>query len=144
MYKKILVPLDGSQFAEAVLPHVETLAKNEGAEVILLTVPDIPSADFIARNPAVTKQAIEETEIKSGKYLDTHIAKLKKKGAKVKGILREGPIPETILEVADEVHADMIAMSTHGRTGVARWFLGSVADEVVHKAHVPVILVHPN
>lgn len=144
MSKKILVPLDGSKFAEAVLPEVQTLAKNEGAEIILLTVPVIPSADFIARNPGLTRKAVEETEVASGKYLDAKVANLKKKGAKVKGILREGPIPRTILQVADEVHADMIAMSTHGRTGVARWLMGSVADEVVHKTHIPVILVHPN
>ena len=62
----------------------------------------------------------------------------------MKGMLREGPISETILQVADEVHADMIAMSTHSRTGINRWLMGSVADEVIHNAHVPVILVHPN
>ena len=144
MSKKILVPLDGSEFAEAILPHVRTLAKNEGAEIVLLTVPAIPSMDFIARNPGLTKNAIEEAEVKSGKYLDASVAKLKKSGAKAQGILREGPVPEIILEVADEVHADMIAMSTHSRTGINRWFLGSVADEVVHNARVPVILVHPN
>jgi nucleotide-binding universal stress UspA family protein len=144
MSKKILVPLDGSKFAEAVLPHVQTLAKNEGAEIVLLTVPAIPSAEFIARNPGVTRNAIEEIEVKTGKYLDAKIANLKKKGAKVKGILREGPISETILQVADEIHADMIAMSTHSRTGINRWLMGSVADEVIHNAHVPVILVHPN
>lgn len=144
MSKKILVPLDGSEFAEAILPHVQTMAKDEGAEIILLTVPVIPSADFIARNPGLTHNAIEETEVKTGKYLEAKITNLKKKGTKVKGILREGPVPETILEVAEEVHADMIAMSTHGRTGMARWLMGSVADEVVHNTHIPVILVHPN
>lgn len=144
MYKKILVPLDGSKFAEAVLPHAQTLAKNEGAEIILLTIPAIPSVDFIARNPGVLRNAIEETEIKTGKYLDTKVTNLKKKGVKVKGILREGPISETILDVANEVQADMIAMSTHGRTGVTRWLMGSVADDVVHNTHIPVVLVHPN
>ncbi|MEY2817987.1 MAG: universal stress protein [Chloroflexota bacterium] len=144
MSKKILVPLDGSKFSEAVLPHVQTLAKKEGAEIILLTIPVIPSVDFIARNPGLTRNAVEETEVTTGKYLQAKITNLKKKGSKVKGILREGPIPETILEVADEVHADMIAMCTHSRTGINRWLMGSVADEVVHNAHVPVILVHPN
>lgn len=144
MSKKILVPLDGSKFAEAVLPHVQTLAKDEGAEIILLTIPAIPSVEFIARNPGLTRNAIEETEVKTGKYLEAEITNLKNKGAKVRGILREGPISETILQVADEVHADMIAMSTHSRTGISHWLMGSVADEVVHNAHVPVILVHPN
>ena len=144
MSKKILVPLDGSKFAEAILPHVQNLAKDEGAEIILLTIPAIPSVDFISRNPGLTRNAIEETEVKTGKYLEAKLTNLTKKGAKVKGLLREGPVPETILEVADEVHADMIAMATHSRTGISHWLMGSVADEVVHNAHVPVILVHPN
>ena len=144
MSKKILVPLDGSKFAEAILPHVQTLAKKEGAEIVLLTIPAIPSVEFIARNPGLTRNAIEETEVKTGKYLEAKITNLKKGGSKVKGMLREGPISETILQVADEVQADMIAMSTHSRTGINRWLMGSVADEVVHNAHVPVILVHPN
>lgn len=144
MSKKILVPLDGSKFAEAILPHVQTLAKDEGAEIILLTIPAIPNMDFIARNPGLTRNAIEETEVKTGKYLEAKLTNLTKKGAKVKGLLREGPIPETILQVADEVHVDMIAMATHSRTGISHWLMGSVADEVVHNAHVPVILVHPN
>ncbi|HNB35488.1 MAG TPA: universal stress protein, partial [Anaerolineales bacterium] len=59
-------------------------------------------------------------------------------------IVQEGAVPETILAVADETHADMIAMSTHGRTGVSRWLMGSVADRVVHYAHIPVMLIHPN
>ena len=65
-------------------------------------------------------------------------------GAKVTHIMREGPIPEMILKVADEVHADVIAMSTHGRSGVQRWLMGSVADRVVHYSHIPVMLIHPN
>jgi nucleotide-binding universal stress UspA family protein len=49
-----------------------------------------------------------------------------------------------ILKVADEIHADVIAMSTHGRSGIQRWLMGSVADRVVHHSHIPVMLIHPN
>jgi nucleotide-binding universal stress UspA family protein len=144
MYKKILIPLDGTRYSEAIIPHAQVLANHEGAEIVLLTVPLNPSIDFINGNPGLTARAVEETEIASGRYLDEKVADLKKKGARVTGLLREGPIPEAILSVAEEIHADMIAMATHGRTGVKRWLLGSVADEVIHSAHVPVILVHPN
>ncbi len=143
MYKKILVPLDGSPLAEAVLPHAEALAKSEGAEIILLSVPATPSLEFLARNPSLANKVIEETEAETVAYLKLETAKLTKDGIKVTSIMREGLIPEMILKVADELHADMIAMSTHGRSGVQRWLMGSVADRVVHHAHIPVMLIHP-
>ena len=143
MYKKILVPLDGSSLAEAVLPHAQALAKSEGAEIVLLSVPMTPSMDYLARSPGLANQVIEETEKETEAYLKTEVAKLVKEGAKVTSIMREGPIPEMILKVADEVHADVIAMSTHGRSGIQRWLMGSVADRVVHHSPIPVMLIHP-
>lgn len=144
MYKKILVPLDGTRYSEAIIPHAQALAKNEGAEIVLLTIPINLSVDFIARNPGLTAKAMDETDIATDKYLDGKVAELKKNGAHVSGLIREGLASETILSVAEEIHADVIAMTTHGRTGIKRWLMGSVADEIIHSAHVPVIVVHPN
>ncbi len=144
MYKKILVPLDGSSLAEAVLPHAQALAKSENAEIVLLSVPMVPSIDYLARTPALANKIIEDTEIETEKYLEKEEARLKEEGAKVTSLIREGPIPEMILKVADEVHADVIAMSTHGRSGIQRWLMGSVADRVVRHSHIPVMLIHPN
>lgn len=144
MYKKILVPLDGSALAEAVLPHAQALAKAEDAEIVLLSVPVVPSLEFLARTPGLATQVIEDAEIETEAYLIKEENKLAEEGIKVKHIMREGPIPEMILKIADEVHADVIAMSTHGRTGVQRWLMGSVADRVVHYSHIPVMLIHPN
>ncbi|MFN8413523.1 MAG: universal stress protein [Anaerolineales bacterium] len=144
MYKKILIPLDGSPLAEAVLPHAKALAMAEGAELVILRVPVIPNLEFLARDPIMAERVIEETEKEAEEYLDLEALKLKKEGNKVTSILREGPIPETILAVAEETHADVIAMSTHGRSGIQRWLMGSVADRVVHHAHIPVMLIHPN
>ena len=144
MYKKILVPLDGSALAEAVLPHAQALAKAEDAEIVLLSVPVVPSLEFLARTPGLATQVIEDAEIETEVYLVKEENKLAEEGIKVKHIMREGPIPEMILKIADEVHADVIAMSTHGRTGVQRWLMGSVADRVVHYSHIPVMLIHPN
>jgi nucleotide-binding universal stress UspA family protein len=144
MYKKILVPLDGSALAEAVLPHAQALAKAEDAEIVLLSVPVVPSLEFLARTPGLATQVIEDAEIETEAYLVKEENKLAEEGIKVKHIMREGPIPEMILKIADEVHADVIAMSTHGRTGVQRWLMGSVADRVVHYSHIPVMLIHPN
>lgn len=144
MYKKILVPLDGSPLAEAVLPHAQALAKSEGAEIVLLSVPVTPSYDYLERTPGLASQIIESAERETEAYLKAEVEKLTGEGMKVSGVMREGPIPEMILMVAEEVHADMIAMSTHGRSGIQRWLMGSVADRVVHHAHIPVMLIHPN
>ena len=144
MYKKILVPLDGSPLAETVLPHAEAIAKSEGAEIVILMVPPVPTAELFARNPAVANTLREDIEIEAKEYINKTVDALKKDDIHVTGIVQEGAVPETILAVADETHADMIAMSTHGRTGVSRWLMGSVADRVVHYAHIPVMLIHPN
>ena len=144
MYKKILVPLDGSPNAEAVLPHAEALAKSENAELIILRVPNIPTAEYIALDPVVASTLRKDIREEATNYVTTTVNTLKKDNVKATGITKEGPVPDTILEVAVETHADMIAMSTHGRTGVKRWLMGSVADKIVHHAHIPIMLIHPN
>ena len=144
MYKKILVPLDGSPLAEAALPHAEAIAKSEGAEIVLLRVPMMPTTEFFAREPTLAVKIHEEEQAEAIKYINMKVEELKKDHIKVTAVTQEGPVPDTILSVAEETHADMIAMSTHGRTGIQRWLMGSVADRVVHHAHIPVMLIHPN
>jgi nucleotide-binding universal stress UspA family protein len=144
MYKKILVPLDGSPLAEAALPHAEAIAKAEGAEIVLLRIPLVPAAEMFTREPSIALKIHDEEEAEAEKYINTKMVDLKKHNVKVTALTQDGPVPDTILAVAEETEADMIAMSTHGRTGVKRWLMGSVADRVVHHAHVPVMLIHPN
>ena len=76
MYKKILVPLDGSALAEAVLPHAQALAKSEGAEIVLLSVPVVPNLEFLARSPGLANQVIEASEKETEEYLIKEEAKL--------------------------------------------------------------------
>jgi nucleotide-binding universal stress UspA family protein len=144
MYKKILVPLDGSPLAEAVLPHAQALAKSEGAEIVLLRVAVTPARYLFAHNPAEGNNIIKILEKEAEDYMKEEVSKLQAEGVKVTGITRDGMAPETILDVAEETHADVIAMSTHGRTGVQRWLMGSVADRVVHYSPIPVMLIHPS
>lgn len=144
MYKKILVPLDGSPLAEAVLPHAEALAKSEHAEIVILRIPNVPTSEFLARDPMIAELIYKDLKKESEDYVHNKVAELKRDNIQVTGITKDGPVPETILDVADETHADMIAMSTHGRTGVSRWLMGSVADKIIHHAHIPVMLIHPN
>ena len=144
MYKKILVPLDGSPLAEAVLPHAEALAKAENAELVILRVPIMPAGEFIALDTVVARTVRKDIRDEASTYVTEKVDFLKKDNVKVTGMTKEGSVPDTILDVAEETHADMIAMSTHVRTGVKRWLMGSVADKIVHHAHIPVMLIHPN
>jgi nucleotide-binding universal stress UspA family protein len=141
MYKKILVPLDGSKTAEGVLPHARALAYSEGAEIIILNVAANPAMEFAFSDPSIAEHAVQEQESFSKKYTAEIERQLKADGFKVYTIMREGAAAEVILKVADETKADVIAMSTHGRTGPARWLLGSVADRVVRNSRVPVMMV---
>lgn len=141
MYRKILVPLDGSKVAEGVLPHAKSLAYSEGAELILLNVAANPAADFAFSDPGLAQDSIREQEEGSKKYMDRVENDLKAAGFRTSTLLRIGSVAEVILEVAEELQADVIAMSTHGRTGPARWLLGSIAERVVHNSKVPVLLI---
>ncbi len=143
MYRKILVPLDGSEFAEASLPHVRALAECTGAEIILLRVVTQPIHAYTTPDPLLYRSVRQDTVAECATYLDEVASNLEAEGFKVTTETCTGPVAETILEFAQEVHADLIAMSTHGRSGLARWFIGSIADKVVRAATLPVLLARP-
>lgn len=144
MYKKILVPLDGSPLAEAVLPHAQSLATySEDAEIFLLRVAADPAAEFSFSDPILASDFINALEAETLSYLQSIRAKLQKAGIRTSFLIREGAIAETILDVAAEVQADVITMSTHGRSGISRWLLGSIADRVVNHSTIPVLLIRP-
>lgn len=142
MYDKILVPLDGSEVAECVLPYVEAIASNKKpvqVTFLFVTQPlDIPLADkkFTARI---------ESEAKSGakSYLDKLIKKLKANDS-IKGVIKTGKPAETIIDYCEEHKINLIIMATHGRSGISRWTRGSVADKVLHNAKAPVWLIKAN
>ena len=144
MYKTILVPLDGSPLAEAVLPHAKALAQSEGAQLVLLRVAADPGAEFAFSDPAIANDMVQQMESETQKYMSELSATLAGEGYKSQTLIREGPIAETILAVADELKADVIAMSTHGHSGMRRWLMGSIADRVVNHSHVPVMLIRPS
>src|SRR5512140_1202816 len=141
MYRKILVPMDGSKTAEGVLPHAKALAYSEGAQLILLTVAANPALDYAFSDPGIAQRAEEEQQTRSKKYIAEIETQLKSAGFKVSTLLRVGAVADVILQTAEELQVDVIAMSTHGRTGPARWLLGSVAERVVRNSKVPVLLI---
>lgn len=147
MYKKILVPLDGSELAECVLSHVKSLFKDgsEG-EVTLLNVVkvDIPWAEVYDKK-AFDLEAIRKPLFSaSKKYLTKAASKLKSNGIKVKTeVLEANQLAESIMDYAQKNGMDLIVMTTHGHTGFKKLMLGSVAFGVLHESHVPVLLIRP-
>ncbi len=135
MYKRILVPLDGSPLAEAAIPHALALAKSCGGELVLLRVAVAP---VFPLDPVLAwAGAVEEAR----DYVAGLALKLRDEGIKITVRARWGDPVEEILEYVDEGDIDLIAMTTHGRTGLKRWVLGSVAENVLRRAAVPVLMV---
>jgi nucleotide-binding universal stress UspA family protein len=145
MYEKILVPLDGSELAEGVLPWVCSLVACTGAEVTLLRVITYPHYDYLMADPTLVVAVRENMETEAQEYLDRVTDELHAQGLQVKTHLSasSGPVADTIIDYAEGAGIQLIAMSTHGRTGPARWFLGSVADRVVRGARCPVLMFRP-
>jgi nucleotide-binding universal stress UspA family protein len=151
MYKKVLVPLDGSALAECTLSHVKSLFEDGSVgEVTLLNVVkvDLPwatmgSGEYPAKG--IDLQAIREPLfIASRKYLADIEARLVSGGIKVKTESREGNRPaDTITEYAQNNGMDMIIIGTHGYTGLKKLMVGSVAFGVLHQSHIPVLLIRP-
>jgi nucleotide-binding universal stress UspA family protein len=135
MFSKILVPLDGSKLAEGILPQVEWLAKIHNGEVTLLRVALVhtfPGADPTQHQVNVVREAED--------YLAKVEANMKSVGVKVNSVVRYGHDAQEILDHAKERDVDLIAMSTHGRTGLTQFILGSVANKIIHHATVPILL----
>jgi nucleotide-binding universal stress UspA family protein len=150
MYERILVALDGSELAERVLPHVEALAKAFGSTLILLQATTSPAkliAELSGAEVDITPAIMDPTEIleeeqqEVGEYLAGAAARLKAAGWTVQTDEPEGDPADTIVKRAAELEADLIAMTTHGRSGFGKLIFGSVAESVLHHARCPVLLV---
>lgn len=151
MEKKILVPLDGTAVGEAILPKLESLVleyvPSDKAEVVLLKVNSIVNFDVLTHDKRAQLPYNEEDQMKlnieSQAYLNKIADPLRAKGFNVKTMVRTGTVAEEIVAAAHEVKANLIAMSTHGRSGIIRWAIGSVADQVVRlEGSIPVLAVH--
>lgn len=142
---RVLVPLDGSEASEAVLPVVERLAAPRGLRIVLLEVIDArPSAPLEDSSIRLGERLVELAAFRreeAERYLAKVAEPLKERGLPVEWAVRQGNPAETIAALATEVRADLIAMATHGRGGLERLFFGSVAEGVLEQAPVPVLLL---
>ena len=148
MYKKIMVPLDGSELAECVFPHLETIVKGcqPPTEVIVvqavepLSVPyGIEVFQFTSLRQVEAFETHQKTEAE--KYLTKVVARLKKSGINARAEVIYGKAGEALSDYVTKNKVDLVIIATHGRSGISRWVLGSVANRIVHSARAPVLMV---
>jgi nucleotide-binding universal stress UspA family protein len=144
MYKKILVPLDGSQLAECVLPHVEAVAKaSQVQEVVFVRVIEPfrqPGGDYIISEKEIARIDAEH-KAAAEKYLKELVGRVRLDGIQKRWTLITGGVAESLVDFATKNNVDLIVIATHGRSGVSRWVWGSVADRILRSSCVPVLMV---
>ena len=143
MYDTILVPLDGSERAETVLPHVHSLAGKYNAKVSLLRVEEpalMLEYDEVA-DVSKIHDAFEKRTAEAKAYLEKQEKKFTDRGLNVELRLAFGPVVKTIIDFAGNVAADLVAMASHGFGGSRRMFYGSVAAGVLQRIDRPLLIV---
>jgi nucleotide-binding universal stress UspA family protein len=146
MYKKILVPLDGSKLSEHALDHLsEFLTSSSDTGVVLLRVVEPLTVLYAGGSAAtvVTQEAQKQLEADAAAYLNKIESRLKRKKLSVETAVILGIPADVILDFASQHKVDLIIMSTHGRSGISRWFFGSVAEKVIRHSTVPVLISPP-
>ena len=142
MYHTILVPLDGSERAEAILCHVENLAQRYDATVILVQVIEpVPHSTGLEETYVVLREEYERRTRQAELYLATVEERLGEKGIQAQTNVLHGSIVDQITTLAEREHVDLVAMASHGRTGLSRVFYGSVAAGVLHRVSQPLLLI---
>jgi nucleotide-binding universal stress UspA family protein len=142
MFGTILVPLDGSTRAETILAYVEDLALAQKSKVVFMQAIE-PAAMVTPYDmaPYFDVNLMERWVADAKAYLGQLQEAFRQKGIETAAFVEQGAVVRTILEVAEREKADLIAMASHGRTGLARAFYGSVAAGVLHQADRPLLLV---
>ncbi|MDD4923758.1 MAG: universal stress protein [Dehalococcoidales bacterium] len=145
MFKKILVPLDGSELSESALTHVIDITTDcHALEVILMRIREPLDPNVIGTLDA--KVAVELDQAyrdEAARYLDKVVETLKEKGVKAKTEILSGNPAEEIIRYSQKNDVDLIIMSTRGRSGISRLVFGSVAEKVIRNSTVPVLIKPP-
>jgi nucleotide-binding universal stress UspA family protein len=146
MYKNILVPLDGSELAECILPHVEAIAKGCGVQnVVFLRVVEPVDMHSGYHDASLSEEEIKSTNSENKTaaedYLDSVVTRVTYNGVMVKSEVIVGKAAESITEYATNNSVDLVTIASHGRSGISRWVWGSVAERVLRSVCVPVLVV---
>jgi len=144
LVKKIMVPLDGSELGATALPYAELIGQALGAELVLLHIlepirPPLSASEVGVPSPEVIIDENRTADYSA--YLNGVAERLKQWGIKVSSALVRGSPADQIIDYAKTNSIDLIAMSTHGRTGIGRWVFGSVTDKVLHAGDTPVLVI---
>jgi nucleotide-binding universal stress UspA family protein len=153
MYRKIMVPLDGSELAECVLPHVETVIKGcniPSIEFIRVVEPaHLPVGTLSDGGPAYTSKDAErdremidqQNQAEAENYLKRISSDPRYANATVKTAVLKGSPAAEITDYVEKNQVDLVVIATHGRSGISRWIMGSTADRVLRSVCVPVLMV---
>ena len=152
MYKKIMVPLDGSELAECVIPHVEKLVSGRqvGTIVFVRVIEASPlsykgayvtSKDELDQLESRTKKIEEERKSAATNYLKEVVGRLKQDGMEYQTEVLVGKAADNLIDYAENNEIELILIATHGRSGISRWVRGSIADRILRASRVPVLMV---
>lgn len=142
MYHTVLVPLDGSERAETILPHVQDIAQRYQAKVVFMSVLELPHTVVAPDGIYVPSQAIvEEQHHEIESYLNKQAEAFKNLGLEAEIHVAHGRTVDAICHAASEYGADLVALASHGRSGLAQVFYGSVAAGVLHRIDRPLLLI---
>jgi nucleotide-binding universal stress UspA family protein len=149
MYKTILVPLDGSKRAEAILPHIEEMAAHYGSSVVFLRVFEIPhitpvmavSDDEYEALPHLGREQLQDLVTDAQNYLSGLCQQMTAQDISGRYLVEYGPVAATIINTAVRENADLIAMASHGSSGLEGVYYGSVAAGVLQRVDRPLLIV---
>lgn len=146
-FETLLIPLDGSELSESALAHATEFGELFGSAYHLTRVVAYPleiASPYLPHTVQLNQEILAEAKDNAAQYLEQQADKMRKRGLRVTVSVAVDPqAAHGILSEAEEVGCDLLAMSTHGRTGVSRVVLGSAADKVLRGAHIPVLLYKP-
>lgn len=145
-YQNILVPIDGSGWSQRAVPHAVSLARLNDARLTLLHVFVPPAPEFVPELALAGQQEqFGRLREQAKDHVTALVNELQGQGINVRGVVLEGfDVPGIISSYAHDEHIDLIVMSTHGRSGIARLIFGSVARGVIDRCKVPTLLIHPD
>jgi nucleotide-binding universal stress UspA family protein len=149
MYNKIMVPLDGSDLAECVMPHVEAITTGcKITKVVFVRVVDpihlpasVPARGEFGFSEKQRRQMEEQRKQTADAYLKQIVENTRFEGAALSYEVLEGKVADTLAHWAEKNEMDLIVIASHGRSGVSRWVMGSVADRVLRSSCVPVLMI---
>ena len=143
MLGKVLVPLDGSPLAEAALPYAQAIAAGFQEEIVLVNVVTLPPVEVGSAHQAFLDEQRTKAESEAKRYLDSKAAQLRARGLRTREAVLSGPVAETLQQYAANQGFELIALATHGRSGIERWMVGSVTDHLIQGSTIPVLTIRP-